>query len=207
MNATPIPCRSRLVFSILLCAAILALPGGPAVAAPLPGAQPKVVSGHAVFHVAQAAAGAREAVRAPTKPGINAGSASSKQVRVNVFMLSDQPNNPDEVLESRGSRYTYFSSRRLVSPARPLAELKPRYPAGKLAEQDGAVLLQLLINERGGLDYVDVLCAAPAFEQSVRDSLRGMKFAPAQGRDGPVKSYMWVEFSYGRGFPCPGVPD
>lgn len=142
-------------------------------------------------------------------PAAGAGekTAISKEIRINVFMLSDQPKNPDEVLESRGARYTYFSSRRLVSPARPMAEPKPRYPAGKKAERGGAVLLQLLINERGGLDYIDVVCSAPAFEQSAVESLRRMKFRPARDKDGPVKSYMWVEFAYGRGFPCAAVPD
>lgn len=141
---------------------------------------------------------------APEKPSA---AAPSREVRVSVFMLSDRKNNSDEVLESRGSRYTYFNSKRLVSPPRPLAEPKPRYPAGKRAERGGAVLLQLLINERGGLDYVDVICAAPAFEKSAVESIKGMKFVPAQGKNGPAKSYMWVEFAYGRGFPCAAVPD
>jgi len=143
----------------------------------------------------------------PEKPSAGTQSAPSKEVRISVFLLSDRKNNSDEVLESRGSRYTYFNSKRLVSPARPPSELKPRYPAGKRAERGGAVLLQLLINERGGLDYVDVICAAPAFEKSAVDSMRGMKFVPAQDKNGPAKSYMWVELAYGRGFPCAAVPD
>jgi len=144
---------------------------------------------------------------APEKPSAGAPSAPSREVRVSVFLLSDRKNNSDEVLESRGSRYTYVNSKRLASPPRPLAEPKPRYPAGKHAERGGAVLLQLLINERGTLDYVDVICAAPAFEKSAVDSMRRMKFVPARGKDGPVKSYMWVELAYGRGFPCAAVPD
>jgi hypothetical protein len=34
-----------------------------------------------------------------------------------------------------------------------------------------------------------------------------MKFVPAQSKNGPTKSYMWVELAYGRGFPCAAVPD
>ena len=131
----------------------------------------------------------------------------SKKIEINVFTLSEQPKNPDEVLVSRGSRYTYFSSRRLTSPTRPLGEPRPRYPEGRKAERGGAVILQLLINERGGLDHVDVLCSAPTFEKSAVDSVRGLKFKPAQDKNGAVKSYMWVEFAYGRGFPCASVPD
>jgi len=143
----------------------------------------------------------------PATPGSSSAQANSKKIAVNVFLLSGQPKNPDEFLESRGSRYTYFNSRRLVTQARPLAEPKPQYPAGKKAERGGAVLLQLLINERGGLDHVDVVCAAPAFEQSALDSMRGMKFRPARDKHGPVKSYMWVEIAFGRGYPCASVPD
>jgi TonB family protein len=177
---------------------ILAPPCQSGIAAPLPFERPALL--------AQAAGQGEKAPRAGNA-GAGAQAVPSKKITVNVFLLSDQPKNPDEVLESRGSRYTYFSSRRLVSPARPLSEPKPRYPEGKPAEKGGAVLLQLLINERGGLDHIDVVCSAPAFERSALDSLRGMKFAPAQGKDGPVKSYMWVEFAYGRGFPCASVPN
>lgn len=130
-----------------------------------------------------------------------------RTIKINVFLLEDMEKNPDEVLESRGSRYTYFNSRRLKISTRPLSEPKPRYPAGEKAERGGAVLLQLLINERGGLDHIDVICSAPAFEQSAVNSVRGMKFTPARDKDGPVKSYMWVEFAYGRGFPCASVPN
>ena len=155
--------------------------------------------------LAQAAPG-KDTLR-PGATGDGKEAASRKKISINVFLLSDQPNNPDETLVSRGSRYTYFSSRRLTSRARPLAEPKPRYPEGKQAEPGGAVLLQLLINERGGLDYVDVICSAPAFEKSAVDSVRGMKFKPARDKNGPVKSYMWVEIAYGRGYPCAKLPD
>jgi len=138
---------------------------------------------------------------------LEAQSTPSKKIEINVFTLSEQPKNPDEVLVSRGSRYTYFSSSRLTSATSPLGEPSPRYPEGRKAERGGAVILQLLINERGGLDYVDVLCSAPAFEKSAVDSVRGLKFKPARDKEGPVKSYMWVEFAYGRGFPCASVPD
>ncbi|MBI2295183.1 MAG: energy transducer TonB [Betaproteobacteria bacterium] len=154
------------------------------------------------------AAGQRETAAPAPKADAKTRSAQSKAVSVHVFLLSEQqPRNPDEYLEARGTRYIYFNSPRLAAPARPLAEPKPRYPSGKLAQRHGAVILQLLINEEGALDHVDVVCSAPPFEKSARDSLKSMKFAPARGRDGPVKSYMLVEFGYGRGFPCARLPD
>jgi len=180
-----------------LVAVSLAFPCSPGLADPFPIPQRALL--------AQAAPG--KDTLPPGATGAGKEAASKKKISINVFLLSDQPNNPDETLVSRGSRYTYFSSRRLTSRTHPLAEPKPRYPEGKPAELGGAVLLQLLINERGGLDYVDVICSAPAFEKSAVDSVRGMKFKPARDKNGPVKSYMWVEFAYGRGFPCASVPN
>lgn len=197
MNSWMLYLRATLVAFTSFLAVILVSLSGPGFAEPLSLTRPALLAQAAQI----------EKTAQPGNAGAVGATATSKKISVSVFMLSDQPKNPDEFLESRGSRYTYFSSRRLVSPARPLAEPKPRYPAGKKAERGGAVLLQLLINERGGLDYVDVVCAAPAFEQSALDSIRGMRFTPAQGKEGPVKSYMWVEFAYGRGFPCASVPD
>jgi TonB family protein len=189
-----------------LCAALLAsfcLPGN---AAPVQAAHP-AAAGAEVVRLAQAAAGEREKAPQPAKADAKARSAPSRQVSVHVFLLSDQQRNPDEFIEANGVRYIHFSSPRLAAPARPLAEPKPRYPGGKLSQQHGAVILQLLINEQGTLDQVAVVCSAPPFEKSARDSLKGMKFTPARGKDGPVKSYMLVEFGYGRGFPCARLPD
>lgn len=170
------------------------------VAAP---AQPELAQ-----HLAQAAPAQRETAPQPPKADAKARSARSTQVSVHVLMLADRhPRNPEEYLEANGVRYIYFNSPRLAAPARPLAEPKPRYPRGKLPQRDGAVILQVLINEQGGLDQVGVVCAAPGFERSARESLKGIKFVPARGKDGPVKSYLLAEFGYGRGFPCARLPD
>jgi TonB family protein len=186
--------RATLLLLAALFAVIAATPGQPGIAAPL----------NDPAFLAQAA---QDRGGPASLGGSPSAQANSKKIAVNVFLLSGQPKNPDEFLESRGSRYTYFNSRRLVTQPRPLAEPKPQYPAGKKAERGGAVLLQLLINERGGIDHVDVVCSAPTFEQSALDSMRGMKFRPARDKHGPVTSYMWVEIAYGRGYPCASVPD
>lgn len=134
--------------------------------------------------------------------------AQPGEVSVRVLMMaSGAPDNPDEYAEANGRRYIYFNSPMLDAPARPLNEPRPRYPRGKVARPDGAVLLQLLISEAGALENVAVVCAAPAFERSARESVRGLSFSPARAKTGPVRSYMLVEFGYGRGFPCGRVPD
>jgi hypothetical protein len=43
--------------------------------------------------------------------------------------------------------------------------------------------------------------------KSALESVQGLKFQPAVAKEGPVKSYMLLEFGYGRGYPCGRIPD
>jgi TonB family protein len=70
----------------------------------------------------------------------------------------------------------------------------------------GAVMLLLFIDQEGKLENTSVVCANPAFEESALASIRDMRFSPAWDANGPVKSYMVVEFSYGTGAPCGPLP-
>lgn len=135
--------------------------------------------------------------------------ARPQEVRVRVLLLSSKPrkDDPDEYVEVDGVRYVHFRSPNLKSPARPLGEPRPLYPANELVQKNGAVIVQLLIDEEGALTRIDVVCAAPTFEKSALESVRGLKFQPAVAREGPVKSYMLVEFGYGKGYPCGRIPD
>jgi hypothetical protein len=147
------------------------------------------------IRLAQAATTKKEAPSRPARP---------QEVRLRVLLLSDKltKDSPEEYVEVDGVRYIHFKSPQLKSPARPLGEPRLRYPTGELAQTNGAVLLQLMINEEGGLARSDVVCAAPPFMKSALESVQGLKFQPAVAREGPVKSYMLVEFGYGRGYPC-----
>jgi outer membrane biosynthesis protein TonB len=135
--------------------------------------------------------------------------ARPSEVRVRVLLLTDnkQFKNEEETIEVGGVRYIHFNSPRLKARGRPLEEPKLRYPTGEFSQKNGAVLLQLLINEQGVLEQTDVVCAAPPFERSARESVAGLKFQPALAKEGPVKSYMLVEFGYGKGLPCASIPD
>lgn len=167
----------------------------------LPGRMALAADG-ASTRLAQSSAGESRAPERHAKP------ARAGAVSVQVFMLTENlARNPEEYIEIEGTRYIYFNSPRLAASARPLAEPKPRYPRGELEQKDGAVLLQLLISERGALERVTVVCSAPMFEKSAIDSVKGIRFKPALGKNGPVKSYLLAEFSYGRGFPCAAVRD
>ena len=152
------------------------------------------------WHLAQAAAAKTDV---PTR------AARPQEVRVRVPLLSEKlrKNNPEEFVEVEGERYIHFRSPNLKSPARPLAEPNLRYPTGEFEQKNGAVVLQLLIDEQGRLTRSDVVCAAPPFTKSALESVQGLKFEPAVAREGPVKSYMLVEFGYGKGYPCGRIPD
>ena len=134
--------------------------------------------------------------------------ARPQEVRVRVLLLSDKlrKDNPEEYVEVDGVRYIHFRSPNLKSPARPLGEPRLLYPANELVHKNGAVIVQLLIDEEGALTRSDVVCAAPPFEKSALESVQGLKFQPAVTREGPVKSYMLVEFGYGKGYPCGRIP-
>jgi len=150
--------------------------------------------------LAQAATAIMEAPSRPARP---------QEVRVRVLLLSDKlrKDDPDEYVEVEGVRYIHFRSPHLKAPARPLAEPRLRYPTGEFVQRNGAVIVQLLIDEEGALTRSDVVCAAPPFAKSALESVQGLKFQPAVAREGPVKSYMLVEFGYGKGYPCGRIPD
>ena len=152
------------------------------------------------IRLAQAATIKNEAPSRPARP---------QEVRLRVLLLSDKlaQDDPAEYVEVDGERYIHFKSPQLKSPARPLADPTLRYPTGELAQTNGAVVLQLLIDEQGAMVRSDVVCAAPPFMMSALESVQGLRFQPAVAREGPVKSYMLVEFGYGRGFPCGRIPD
>ena len=134
--------------------------------------------------------------------------ALPEEVSVRVHLLSyEAGNTPAETLTIQGKTYYYFKSPALRQAAQPLDDAKPHYPESKPQYIHGAVMLQLLIDEEGNLEQSVVMCANPTFTKSALTSIQHMRFKPAQSVTGPVKSYMVVEFGYGRGFPCATVPD
>jgi outer membrane biosynthesis protein TonB len=162
---------------------------------------------------AQVPADARQSARmVQAAPALNEAPirlARPQEVRVRVLLLSSKPrkDDPDEFVEVDGVRYIHFRSPNLKSPARPLNEPRLLYPANELVHKNGAVIVQLLIDEEGAVTRIDAVCAAPPFEKTALESVQGLKFQPAVAREGPVKSYMLVEFGYGKGYPCGRIPD
>lgn len=159
-------------------------------------------------HAADTPQFARIAQAATARKDSETRPARGQEVRVRVLLLSEKlKDNPEEYIEVGGTRYIHFKSPSLKSPARPLGDPKLRYPTGQFEQKSGAVILQLLINEHGWVAQADVVCAAPPFEKSALESVQGLRFQPAVAKEGPVKSYMLVEFGYGKGYPCGRIPD
>ena len=188
-------------FTAPLALALAAALGAAVAAQPKPQPQPQAgaVDGEQMIRPGQAPSNTtKDAGTRPARPA---------EVRVRVLLLPEfVKNNPDEYVTVDGVRYIHFRSSRLASPARPLTDPQLRYPLGELERKDGAVILQLLIDEKGNLARSDVVCAARGFSRSATESVKDLKFQPAMAKDGPVKSYMHVEFGYGRGFPCIPAP-
>ena len=134
--------------------------------------------------------------------------AAIDEVSVRVHLLdyggNQKPQDTEVIL---GKTYVYFKSPSLKRTTQPHEDAKPHYPEDKPDYIHGAVILKLLVDEAGKLEKAVVVCSNPTFEQSAIASIENMRFTPAQNAGGPVKSYMIVEFGYGRGFPCSPVPD
>jgi outer membrane biosynthesis protein TonB len=134
--------------------------------------------------------------------------AVADEVSVRVEMLSYEGGlKPKDTLQFEGQTYYYFKSPDLRRPTQPLEDIHPHYPSNKPYYPNGAVKLQLLIDEQGRLEHANVLCSNPDFEKSALASIEHLRFTPAQTVAGPVSSYMVVEFGYGSGYPCQPVPD
>lgn len=134
--------------------------------------------------------------------------AVQDEVSVRVQLLSfEGGQKPVETVLVQGTSYVYFKSSSLRRSTQPLGDINPRYPVEKPHYLHGAVILQLLIDEEGKLEQANVVCSNPDFEKSALASVEHLRFSPALAVTGPVKSYMVVEFGYGRGYPCAPVPD
>lgn len=134
--------------------------------------------------------------------------AVQDEVSVRVQLLSfEGGQKPIETVLVQGTSYVYFKSSSLRRSTQPLGDINPRYPVEKPHYLHGAVILQLLIDEEGKLEQANVVCSNPDFEKSALASVEHLRFSPALAVTGPVKSYMVVEFGYGRGYPCAPVPD
>ena len=91
----------------------------------------------------------------------------------------------------------YFAGGRLDPGPRPLEEVDPLYP-DEAKQQEGSVVLRLLINEAGTVDNVAVVRAYPngLFERSALEAFGKAKFSPGKMLGVVVKSQITIEVMF-----------
>lgn len=91
----------------------------------------------------------------------------------------------------------YFAGGRLEPGPRPLEDIDPVYP-DEAKQQEGSVVLRLLINEAGAVDNVAVVRAYPAglFERSALEAFGNAKFSPGRMLGVAVKSQITIEVMF-----------
>ena len=80
---------------------------------------------------------------------------------------------------------------------KPLSDIDPDYPA-RAGQQQGTVVLRLLINEHGVVDNVAVVRATPVgfFEESALEAFGKALFSPGRFLGVAVKSQITVEVEF-----------
>lgn len=76
---------------------------------------------------------------------------------------------------------------------------KPEYPSqAKRLKQEGVVVLALFINERGGLDNIEVVQSSgfPLLDEAAIAAERRSRFRPAYLRDRPVACRATVPYRF-----------
>jgi len=91
----------------------------------------------------------------------------------------------------------YYLGPELDQRAIPLQAIEPEYPVAA-GVRDGALMLRLLIDERGRVDDIAVVRAEPegVFESSARSAFAGAPFSPGVREGAPVKSQLLIEVNY-----------
>ena len=91
----------------------------------------------------------------------------------------------------------YFARGRLDPGPRPLEDIDPVYPE-EAKQQEGSVVLRLLISEAGAVDNVAVVRAYPAglFERSALEAFGKAKFSPGRMLGVAVKSQITIEVMF-----------
>ena len=91
----------------------------------------------------------------------------------------------------------YFAGGKLDPGPHPLEDVDPAYPE-EAKQQEGSVVLRLLINEAGTVDNVAVVRAYPVglFEQSALEAFGKAKFSPGKMLGVTVKSQITIEVMF-----------
>ena len=142
---------------------------------------------------------------APTQPSGRAAptadSAASNRPAASVLseLTASKPDAKTTLAEPGGlpPAPSYRATGTLDPGPKPLSDINPDYPA-RAGQQQGIVVLRLLINEQGVVDNVAVVRAAPAgyFEESALEAFGKALFSPGKLLGLAVKSQITVEVEF-----------
>ena len=114
-------------------------------------------------------------------------------------MTASKPDAKNSLTEPGGlpPAPSYLSAGALDPGPKPLSDINPDYPA-RAGQQQGVVVLRLLINEKGVVDNVAVVRASPAgyFEESALDAFGKALFSPGKLLGVTVKSQITIEVEF-----------
>jgi TonB family protein len=102
----------------------------------------------------------------------------------------------------------YYPTRELDVQPGIKTRVQPEYPVVAARRGiSGKVVLRLYINEKGGVDRVEILHAEPrgVFESSAERAFRAARFSPGMKSKRPVKTKMTIEVSFDSPAPAPGA--
>jgi TonB family protein len=91
----------------------------------------------------------------------------------------------------------YRGASGLDPPPVPLGDIEPVYPDAA-GQQEGVVVIRLLINEQGGVDEVGIVRATPQglFEASAVQAFGQARFSPGRWLGVPVKCQLTIEVHF-----------
>lgn len=91
----------------------------------------------------------------------------------------------------------YLSGSQLDPGPRPLDDIEPVFPA-EAGQQQGQVVLRILVNEAGVVDNVAIVRSSPPglFERSAADAFAAARFSPGRVLGIAVKSQITIEVDF-----------
>lgn len=84
-----------------------------------------------------------------------------------------------------------------IEAPRKVVDVAPRYPEfARQARREGLVILEVTINELGGVADVQVLRSAPGLDQAAVEAVRQWRFSPARLNGTPIPVVMTVTVNF-----------
>jgi TonB family protein len=124
--------------------------------------------------------------------------------RSNIFSEQNATSSPPleapEQLIGLSLPIKYYEAKELDQVPKPLVSIEPVYPPEALARQeDGAVQLELFIDEKGEIESIDAISinSAEIFREAAVSAFERQRFSPGLKNGMPVKSHIRITVKFG----------